>query len=368
MAWRRSWTCDPGGGGLGVLGIAWLLGLALLPRLKRWRGADGLLLRLLAGLTSAPLLLLGVGQFQGAIFAFPWAAVALAGWLALALKVFLDFKTAKTHPKTIPDSAPQPPVLQLLTLAGWIFVAFSLLGRLAPAFCPPLGYDTLEYHQGILPNIFQAGRVCPIPHIFYSAQPLATEMLYTLAALIERTPWGYGPGVIHWTLIVLAAVLVARSFALLGILPIWRPWLLLLLLEHRLMFGLQVERMSDWMGVLMLAAGVWAVLKCGMRNAECGEKNTEYRIQNSENINLQSAIGNPLPKEADGDVRAPGNTQSIHSAFRIPHSALLLGLLAGGGAGGQMDTLRDGCHAAAGAGRWGWVGTSIAAPSSRGIP
>lgn len=276
------------GGGLGVLGIAFLLGLGLLPRLRGWRAADRLLLRVLAGLIAAPLLLLGIGQIPGAIFVFPWRLLALGGWSAAALTAWRGRRPPPPEAALKSGHENDPgrvPLERALTLAGWGCVTFSLLGRLLPAFCPPLGYDTLEYHQGIIPHIFQAGRVTPIPHIFYSAQPLATEMLYTLAALLEGTPWGFAAGVIHWALVVLAALVGARLLQRLGLAPLWRPWLLLLLLEHPLLMHLQIERLSDWYGVLMLAGGVWVY---------CGLERSDFRNQISgpdfQSANWQSAI------------------------------------------------------------------------------
>ena len=60
-----------------------------------------------------------------------------------------------------------------------------MVALLGPALSPPLNYDTLEYHLGVIPHYFQEGIVAPIPHVFYSAQPLGTEMLYTLAAVLD---------------------------------------------------------------------------------------------------------------------------------------------------------------------------------------
>lgn len=274
MAWPEVWSVQHGlpplldlrawGGALGVLGIALLLGLALLPRLRAWRLGDRILLRLLAGLVAAAPLTLAVGQIRGALAAMPWVIPAAAGWAALlAMAVYDRLRpVAANHADLFtPLPPPRPPLERWLARLGWLCVLASLLLRLAPAFCPPLGYDTLEYHMGIIPNVFELGRYRPIPHIFYSAQPQSTEALYTLAAFIEGTPWGFAPGALHWLFIVLVVILAARSLRLLGLPAAWRPWLILFFLEHPLLMRLQVERMSDWFGVLMMAGGLWTWLQ-----------------------------------------------------------------------------------------------------------
>lgn len=253
-------------GAVGALGLAALLGYAFLPRLRAWRWGDALLLRLTAGLPLAALAVLGVGQVSGLVLRFPWLGLAGVGWGLVLADGILRLRRRPRERETLATSGrPRRSGLGKARfwtiLVGWEVLILVLLYLLAPALCPPINYDVMEYHLGIVPHIFEVGRVQPIPHVFYSAQPIATELLYTLSALIEGTPQGHAPGLLHWFLILLATLLIVRSLRLARVPALWRPWLLLILLVHPGIVVLEVDRMTDWMGLLMLAGGTWIYLR-----------------------------------------------------------------------------------------------------------
>ena len=249
LQWHAWW------GGLGVVGVLLLLGLALAPRLRGWSWGDAWAIRAAAGLGATAVVILGAGQVDGCLFRIPWTIPALAGWLTLAVSGVAAWRRRCID---LISTIPEPPSRPAGWIGGlgWGLVALVLVADLGPAFCPPSNYDVLEYHQGIIPHIFELGRVRPIPHIFYTAQPIATEMLYTLAAIFEGTPWGYGPGVMQWLLIVLGTVLLAGGLRVLSIPRPWRPWLVLLFLTHPIAAMLQLDRLTDWIGVVLLAGGI----------------------------------------------------------------------------------------------------------------
>ncbi len=261
LQWR-AWA-----GGLGVMGVALLLGAALLPRLKGWSLPDRWLLRAVAGLVLTALAVLIIGQLDGLLLKFPWRAAGAVGWLILVgswireIRVQGPVSDAPKRPWRVETRNPIS-----FALVGWAAVALWLLLMLGPAFSPPISYDVLEYHLGIVPHIFELGRVRPVPHIFYTAQPLGAEMLYTLAAVIEGGAWGYGPGVVHWSLFVAATLVFARLAHALRLPAAWRPWLWLVVLTHPIPFGLQLDCFTDWTGALFALTGVWICVRRGARD------------------------------------------------------------------------------------------------------
>jgi hypothetical protein len=150
---------------------------------------------------------------------------------------------------------------RFLQLTGWGILGFWVLALVIPAFFPPTGYDVLEYHLGFIPYVFRTGHVTPVPGIFYTAQPLATEMFYLAASVFQGSPWGYSPGLVQWGLILLATAFYVPLSRGLGIPAVWRPWLWMVFLSHPLIFRFQIERLTDWTGVVMLFAGLY-VWKC----------------------------------------------------------------------------------------------------------
>ena len=93
----RAWA-----GGLGVVGIAWLLGACLTPRLRGRPTGDAWLLRVMLGLAPAALAVLLLGQFDGLLLVFPWAWAALAGWAFMIVTVLWRWRQ---HTKNQPQSA-----------------------------------------------------------------------------------------------------------------------------------------------------------------------------------------------------------------------------------------------------------------------
>ena len=75
-----------------------------------------------------------------------------------------------------------------LTLPGVMLaslVAYILIYGLYGAFQPPIGFDILMYHYGAPRMYIDAHRIFPTPDINGSAYPFGTEMLYTLAMMLE---------------------------------------------------------------------------------------------------------------------------------------------------------------------------------------
>ena len=255
---------------LAVPGLALLLGSlltgALRPATALTRAfADRWLLRLALGLALLPPLVLIAGQFPRLVFRLPWSLPAAAGWLLLladairCTRATRRFRNPAPAPPLSPSTSPLPPVpfAPWLDRAAWLLVALWLLAILGPAFSPPSNYDVLEYHLGYTTHVFATGLARPIPHVFYTAQPIATEHLYLLAAAVERTPWGYAPGALHWLLILAATLFVARAARALRLPPAVAPLLWLALLLHPTFLKLQFDRKTDFTGVLFLAAATW---------------------------------------------------------------------------------------------------------------
>lgn len=240
--------------GLCVVGLASLTGAALPP----WRGGRiGWAARTAAGLAVVAAVALGAGQVEGFLFhPWMWSALGIAGW---AVALFALKKSARNF-RGLVVIGPS----ELIALIGWLVVGVWLLVILGPAVSPPVSYDVLEYHQGIIPSVFERGRFEPIPGVVYTRQPIATEALYTLAAAIEGNAWGRAPGILQWLMIVLGASAFARALRRFGITSMWRPWAVLLLLTQPIIFTLQLDRLTDWTGVMLLAAGLAAVRSRGL--------------------------------------------------------------------------------------------------------
>lgn len=254
-AWAGAWA---------VLALAWLIGRALFWRapLAGW-GANALL-RLMAGVAALPAVVLVAGQFEGALFS------GAPGWLALAAGVGFGAEAVAGAHRALKDpgqgsggeicdadSGLWPYLAHWAALGGWIALACWWLLLLGPLFCPPLNYDVLEYHLGIVPNVFELGRVAPVPHVFYTAQPIGMEMLYTLAAAVEGTAWGWAPGALQWLLAGLGTLLIERALAGFRVPAAARPVAVLFFLTLPVPFKLQLGCMTDWFGVVLLAGGVW---------------------------------------------------------------------------------------------------------------
>jgi hypothetical protein len=254
-------------GALGALGAAMLLGAGLLPRLRGWSRGEAWLLRVAAGIGPVALLELFVGQFHGGLQWLPGGLLGLGGWFACGISL------ARERQKNLPRTAsragskrskdagegPRPDRERIATGLGWGLVGLWLIALLGPAACPSIGYDVLEYHLGFVAHCLRTGEVQPIPHVFYSAQPLATEMFFLLAAGLGSVK-DAAPGLLHWWLIVLCAAMwwrLSREW-----LPeAWRPATLLALLTGATLFGLQLDRLTDWTGVVMMTAGLWVAAR-----------------------------------------------------------------------------------------------------------
>ncbi|MBI3735622.1 hypothetical protein HY256_03805, partial [Candidatus Sumerlaeota bacterium] len=237
----------------GVYTIAYLAGAALfwMLRLTKGRtcGFEFLLLRLSAGLAVTPLIVLAAGQVPGLLWQIPWWIAALGGGALLV------YDAARLLRRIIQENRGRR-FSNFLSAAGWIGVFLTLFALVGPAFSPPINYDALEYHLGVIPHYFETKSITPIPHVFYSAQPLATEMLYTLGAVAERTPWGWSAGLVNWMMILLLAALTAQVLKAIGAPQAMIPWLLIVLLTHPIILKLELDRLSDLMGAIFMLAGL----------------------------------------------------------------------------------------------------------------
>ncbi len=246
-----------------VAGMAYLSGLVLTWFLCRRRCPD---LHVWAGgvILLPPLVLC----FYPFISGFP-SILRVIGLLGLSIPVFSFVKRLRSGPGTGVTRASatviQAPLDRVLCLTGWGILCFWLMALVLPAFSPPTQYDVLEYHLGLIPHVFQVGQVEPVPGIFYTAQPMATEMLYLAASVFEGSPWGYAPGLVQWLLVILATMFYHPLAGRLGIPAAWCPWLWLVFLSHPLVFRFQLECLTDWTGVVMLLAGLY-VWKCGIQD------------------------------------------------------------------------------------------------------
>ncbi len=255
-------------GAFGVLGCALLLGFHLLPGLKNYSHAECWLVRVVAGLVGLWLVVLAVGQWPGLLHKIPWNLPAVAGWLLLVGSAGQSlWKKRPSFPEEIlaidgPNHRlPWHRLNVFLSIVGSAGLLWFLFMLLFPAFRPPINYDVLEYHQGFVTHILHQGQITPIPHIFYTAQPMGTELLYTLASLIEGTAWGFAPGVLHWLFILLLAAMLWRIGKQINLPLCWRPLLIAFLLTRPIIFVLQLDRLTDLMGMLMLAGGLLVGLK-----------------------------------------------------------------------------------------------------------
>ncbi len=238
--------------GLCVIGLGSLAGWVLPP----WRGGRvGWVVRTTAGLVVIATLVPGAGDDGWLFRPGIWSPAGAVG-LAIALYSLVKSCRSIRLPRVFGPG-------ELIAGGGQLLVGLWLAMMLGPAFGPPVNYDVLEYHQGIIPHVFERGKFEPIPGVVYTRQPIATEALYTLAAAIEGNAWGRGPGILHWLLIVLGAAVFARLLKRIAIPAAWRPWIVLALLTHPLIFRLQLDRFTDWTGVTLLAAGLAALRSRG---------------------------------------------------------------------------------------------------------
>lgn len=269
LAWR-AWAAA-----LVVYGSTYLLGslvcMRMKTRAKTAANIDLFLIRFTVGLALLPLAVLGAGQIDGLLFRLPWSIPGIAGtaWFGYHL---LQSRRAGANPdsagaRVSPElsQASSFDLSRVLGVAGWAAVAITLLVVLGRAFSPPINYDVLEYHLGVIPHFFEIGRIAPIPHVFYSAQPIATELLYTLGSVVEGTPWGGAHGLVHWGLIVLAALAMGRCLAAVGCPGALRSWLVVLFLTHPIVIKMMRDRMTDLTGAVFMMGGmlVWFSLRSG---------------------------------------------------------------------------------------------------------
>ncbi|GEM_PF-3269702 len=259
----RAWL-----GALGVLASAYLLGAILRLRLRGRTGPVSIGERLLLGLALLPIGVLAAGQVPGWLRGFPWAALAIGGLLWMTVSVTGAWRAlgealaARRTPERRSSTAATriPSAGRVLGWAGGATLAATWLILLGPSLSPPLNYDVLEYHVAVVPHYFERGRIEPIPGVFYSAQPLATEMLYTLAALIEGAARGWAPGLVQWLLIGLAACALIGLLARIKVNSSLRPWIVLLFIAHPVIFKSEIDRMTDLTGALFLMGGLGCAL------------------------------------------------------------------------------------------------------------
>lgn len=252
----RAWA-----GTVTVFGSAYLMGAAFLPSARIRPGIDRFLLRLACGLALLPVLVLGVGQIPGLLLRFPWWIAGIAGGVLLVVQFRAGVRELiPAGPPYLVTRSAEERIDLVLMGAGWFAVILTLGMMLGPAFSPPINYDVLEYHLGVIPQYFETGRIEPIPHVFYSAQPIATEMLYALGAAVERTPWGLSSGPIYWGLFIVAIALLARILARIELPRVLIPWVLLVLLAHPIIFRLELDRLTDLTGAVFLMGGLLALL------------------------------------------------------------------------------------------------------------
>jgi hypothetical protein len=244
-----------------LFALAWgfiLIGFRPGPRCTLTR-CDLTLLWLLHGLGLGACVLLLFGQRP---HGFNWTAPALLTLLLFILRFAIDLYFARKNPRQEisppnpeKNAAAAPP--DLFAFTGALTLALFLLLMLAPAFLPSVNYDVLEYHLGVVPHWFAQQRITPLPHVFYSAQPCATELCYGFAALAEGTPWGHAPGALQWCLALIGTLIILRALAAWELPRPWRPWCALLVLTHPLLFRVLFDRLTDFTGVFYLAGGLW---------------------------------------------------------------------------------------------------------------
>lgn len=245
-------------GALAVFAAAYLPGSLACLRLRLDSAVDAALLRFTVGLALLPLLVLLAGRLQDLLMLrVLWIALAATGAALFAFDLLRGLRDRKPGTLTGREDA-----LTRLAALPWVAWMFYLL---APLSCPPLNYDVLEYHLGVVPHFFGIGRIEPIPHVFYSAQPIATELLYTLASVVEGTPWGGASGRTQWGLVLLAGLLLWRAAERAG-LPRTVAFLLPFgFLTHPIIVRLELDRMTDLTGGLFVLGGwlIWSHLMDG---------------------------------------------------------------------------------------------------------
>lgn len=237
-----------------VWGIAYGLGRLLLWRIDGIAWRESRLLRTLIGFCLLPTAMLVIGQIPGLLFKIPWlllGAVGAGAYLTEAIRV---------HQGEIPAAFAENTFERWVLRGGWVMLGLYFVLILMPLVAPPLNYDVLEYHLGFVAEIFSLGQVRPVPHLFYTAQPLGTELLYLLAALGEGTAQGSGPGLFQWTWLLFGLVLLRGVLAELGLRRCWQPWVLLFWFLHPVLLKFQLDCKTDWSGVVWLAGALWVFL------------------------------------------------------------------------------------------------------------
>lgn len=233
-------------GALMVAAFAYAFGLIPLVALRNASRYDRYLISICAGLA----LLMGASAY--------WRAINFGPPLASAIFILFNVACAVAlHRSSIFSPASSHPAIASTSVRHlWLIPLFAWLLLIAPAFCPPMNYDVLEYHLGVVPHWMREGAIKPIPHVFYTAQPLATEVLYWIAASIEGTPWGYAPGIVQWLLVGLTLALLARVLRAVRSPDAWIAPLVLLFLVHPVIFPLALDRMTDLTGAMFMLAGL----------------------------------------------------------------------------------------------------------------
>lgn len=241
---------------LAVWALCWSLGGLPLIGWRGVRGLDRVLLRAALGAPLVALAFMLIGRIPGAMFAFPWRAlVPIAIGIELAFKIYVRRQKPKApDPTETSDPGAREP-LNALGLLGAGVAALLLLLALGPALSPPLNYDVLEYHLAVIPHWFRQREFTPIPHVFYSAQPLGMESLYGLAAAIEGVPRGLSSGLVQWLTFLLSALLLNSAARAWGVPRSAAPWLAALFMCHPILFKLQLDRLTDIAGAAFALAG-----------------------------------------------------------------------------------------------------------------
>jgi len=234
-------------GATSLFALSYLIGAVICILIRNVARRDAHLIRLCVGLSVLPAL-----AACGIAISLPHASNVLVILSAVGAAGFLHRRSPASSLGTEPISSSPTRLLLLIPLFAWLLL-------LAPAFCPPMNYDVLEYHLGVVPHWMREGGIKPIPHVFYSAQPLATEALYWIAASIEGTPWGYAPGIVQWLLIGLTLALLARVLRAVRCPGAWIAPLVLLFLLHPVIFPLALDRMTDLTGAMFMLAGLLAI-------------------------------------------------------------------------------------------------------------
>lgn len=229
---------------------------------------DSFLLRVALGFAILSVLVLWLGQIPGFIFQIRplWIGLSVAFGVNLCLTLR---RQIRGNPNAAASPPPKNPVERILEALGWLALASALILLLGPALSPPLAFDALEYHMGAVSHYFRSRGISPIPHVFYSAQPIATEMQYALAAIVEGIPWGTAPGILQWSLVALSVALLLRLSIAVGLPRSITPFVGILFLNHPIIVRLELDQMTDITGVMfLLAAWLYWIAESGYARGE----------------------------------------------------------------------------------------------------